>query len=596
MTSPLVRLYFSASLRGGADFNALSTRITILERFGEVTTRHMAHPHTADAVGADDAAIYAADQRLLASSDLYLADLSQPSTGAGFMTARALELGKPVLALFHETQKPSAMIAGHPRITTARFTDDSSFTRAVTNFLAAQPDAPWRLRAPKVVLAGPPGSGKGTLGKTLSTTWGLPHLSTGEILRELVAQQPDHPLSRRVDGYMKAGQLVPADLMRDIVLERLGRADCARFGFLLDGYPPSRADLDNLRGVTPDVVFLLECDDATAIARQVSRAARSTDTPEKARTRLEVYRAQALTPDWFPKSVTVRLDASRPPAEVEAAAHESLTGLLGDPRRSRSFNAVAPFKSTDVRSTRVHLHVDAADSFRVRDLAREILTRHPAAQGQLKLYPIDALQLGPQTTALPIYRHLPNFHPIAPGADAECFITGRLGDGDDALMQVVRDVTREHGGMTELEEYTGEWTLRADGEVVTDARYEPMRGRFDALLAASRDGLCPDVPPLELHLGFDVPRVNGALPLPLPELMARCTDAGLQNGGWFVFRKDGLAAYRSNEFSALDLKAGEEKVRAQAHALRTVLAAARLTCDIAFSVELVHGMWTWPAR
>jgi adenylate kinase family enzyme len=71
--------------------------------------------------------------------------------------------------------------------------------------------------------------------------------------------------------------------MRDLVLERVRRPDCRMFGVILDGYPPSREDLANLRAqhFTPDHVFFLECDDATSIARQVARKARSTIPPRR---------------------------------------------------------------------------------------------------------------------------------------------------------------------------------------------------------------------------------------------------------------------------------------------------------------------------
>lgn len=585
----LLRVYFSAAVRGASAPPA--KRIAQLERLAEVTTRHMASAHTIDLGHATDHDVFAADQRLLAESDVFIGDFSSPSTGGGFMAARAVALGKPVLALFEAAQKPSAMIAGNPGITTARFYDDGSFFAAVKQFLSGHArDGGRRLRRPRVVLAGPPGSGKGTLGATLARTWGFPHLSTGDLLRDFVKREPTHPLSVEVSRFMSAGQLVPAETMRSLVLTRLRERDCEDFGYLLDGYPPSRADLENLRsgGVEPDVVFQLELDDETAIARQVQRAARSTDTPERARTRLDVFKKEPLAPDWFPRATFVRLDASRSAAEVAATANAALEGLVGEPRRTRSYFPSPPLRATDVRSTRVHFHIDAKDTFEVRAMARDVLTRHPAAQGQLKVYPIDCLHLGPQHGALAIYPQLPNFHPIA-HADAEAFITGRLGDGDDALMQVVLDVTRAHGGMAELEEYVGEWTLLPDGSVRTDARYTPLPSHFDA-----PQGRCRDVPKLELHLGFDVARLaNGALPLSLAELTQRCSDAGLSNGGWFVFKKDGLAAYRSNEFSNLDLATAEAKVTEQAHALAKILRDARLNTEVSFSLELVHAIWTF---
>jgi adenylate kinase len=588
--SQLLQLYFACAVRGAEGGAIREARLRALERFGVVTTRHLADPHRVERLE-DDAALYAWDERLLAGSDVFIGDFTAPSTGSGFMAARALELGKPVLALFGVEQRPSAMLAGHPRVVTGRFDPASevSLMAAVRAFLLPRTE---RLRAPQVVLSGPPGSGKGTLGAALARAWALPHLSTGELLRDLVRTRPADPLAVKVDGFMKAGALVPAELMRALVLDRLAQPDCQRLGFILDGYPPSRADLENLSGLQPDVVFLLECDDDTAVQRQVSRAARSTDTPEKARARLEVYRREAVTADWFPRSVTVRLDASRPADEVLARALETLEGLVGEARRTRSFFPVPALRASDVRTTRVHFHLDAPSTEAVRALAHEVYVRHPAAQGQLKLYPIDSLSLGPQVKQLGIYGQLPNFRPIS-AAEDEAFITGRLGDGDEALMRAVLDVARVRGGMAELEEYTGEWTLLPGGEVRVESRYDALpAGTFDWLPA---EGRCSDFPKLELHLGFDVPRMGGALPIALPELVARCTDAGLCNGGWFVFKKDGLAAYRSNEFSNATVAEGEARVAEQARRLAALLRGLGFgATEVSFSLELVHGIWTFP--
>lgn len=602
----MIRLYFAGAVRGadqisrhvgwGEGVAGLAHRIRALEKFGVVTTRHMAHAASVD-LPAGDQAIYAHDQQLISQSDVFVGDFSSPSTGAGFMAARALQLGKPVLALFAEGQRASAMIAGNPDITTARFSDDASFVSAVRAFLLG---LEFPLRAPRIVLAGPPGSGKGTLAKVLSREWSIPHLSTGDLLRELVATRPTDPLAVKVDGFMKAGQLVPAETMRDLVLDRLRQRDCARFGFLLDGYPPSRADLENLRGVVPDVVLLLECDDETAAKRQVSRAARSTDTPEKARTRLEIYRREQPTPEWFPRSVFVRLDASRTAAEVEKQALDTLEGLFGEPRRTRSYFPIPAFRPSDEKSTRVHFHIDAPSTEAVRRIARDVFVKVPRAQGQMKMYPIDSLFLGPQQKKLAIYEQLPNFRSIT-RADDEAFITGRLGDGDAELMRAVWEATRAQGGMTEIEEYTGEWTLLTDGTIRQDLPLPAQRGegRGEGLefLNELNEGRCREIPRLELHLGFDLPRTeNGALPIPLETVMQKCTDAGLENGGWFVFKKDNIAAYRSNEFSNASVAEGEARVADQAKKLSDVLRALGHPTEVSFSLELVHGIWTFDQK
>jgi adenylate kinase len=85
-----------------------------------------------------------------------------------------------------------------------------------------------------LLLFGPPGSGKGTQAVLLSEALGIPHVSTGDILRQHV--QEGSPLGRRVQAVIQAGQLVPDELVNQIVQERLGGPDCGG-GFILDGYP-----------------------------------------------------------------------------------------------------------------------------------------------------------------------------------------------------------------------------------------------------------------------------------------------------------------------------------------------------------------------
>src|SRR5688572_23203837 len=95
----------------------------------------------------------------------------------------------------------------------------------------------------RLVLLGVPGAGKGTQGRRIATTWGLPQISTGEILREAVKQ--GSPLGRAARERMDQGLLVPDDVVIGIVEERLGRPDTAR-GFILDGFPRTDAQAEAL--------------------------------------------------------------------------------------------------------------------------------------------------------------------------------------------------------------------------------------------------------------------------------------------------------------------------------------------------------------
>jgi len=95
----------------------------------------------------------------------------------------------------------------------------------------------------KLVLLGPPGAGKGTQAKRIVAARAIPHLSTGDMLREAVAAGTE--LGRSARTFMDAGRLVPDDLIVGMVRERLVREDCAH-GFLLDGFPRTRAQAEAL--------------------------------------------------------------------------------------------------------------------------------------------------------------------------------------------------------------------------------------------------------------------------------------------------------------------------------------------------------------
>lgn len=86
----------------------------------------------------------------------------------------------------------------------------------------------------KLVFIGPPGAGKGTQAQAITERFGIPQVSTGDIIRAMMGQQS--PLAQELRSYTDSGQLVPDGLVNRMVRERLSAADCAP-GFLLDGYP-----------------------------------------------------------------------------------------------------------------------------------------------------------------------------------------------------------------------------------------------------------------------------------------------------------------------------------------------------------------------
>lgn len=144
----------------------------------------------------------------------------------------------------------------------------------------------------RLVLLGPPGSGKGTQAEILAQRMGVPAISTGDMLREAVAEGSD--LGRQVESIMSSGALVDDDTMAEVVRERLGRQDAAK-GFILDGYPRTLPQAETLEsilqrsGAELDAVVLVDVPEEELISRAVARG-RSDDSADVIRERLRVYR------------------------------------------------------------------------------------------------------------------------------------------------------------------------------------------------------------------------------------------------------------------------------------------------------------------
>jgi len=212
----------------------------------------------------------------------------------------------------------------------------------------------------RVIFIGPPGSGKGTQAKRLASTHGIPHISTGDILRDAVADGTE--LGRKAAPIMKEGKLVPDDLMVGIIRDRLAKAD-ARKGFILDGFPRTLVQaekLDNLVGsgngsrdlrvlqlLVPDDVIVKRialrrsCPECGAIYHLETAppandlvcdrcgaevVARPDDTEQAVRKRLESFHRQTLPVATFykTKSILREVDGVGPVDEVFERIERSL--------------------------------------------------------------------------------------------------------------------------------------------------------------------------------------------------------------------------------------------------------------------------------
>ena len=181
----------------------------------------------------------------------------------------------------------------------------------------------------RLILLGPPGAGKGTQAKVLVDTYGIPQLSTGDILRSAIAAKT--PLGLEAKAIVDRGDLVSDAIVNGIVSERLDAEDC-KPGFILDGFPRTIAQAEALdemlveKGVKLDAVIEIKADADELVRRVIQRAkesggARADDNEEVLRKRLGVYQEQTapLVAYYAEKGLLKTVNGMEPVNQVTAA-------------------------------------------------------------------------------------------------------------------------------------------------------------------------------------------------------------------------------------------------------------------------------------
>ncbi|MFE1598129.1 adenylate kinase [Methylobacterium sp. ID0610] len=193
----------------------------------------------------------------------------------------------------------------------------------------------------RIILLGPPGAGKGTQSTRIVERFGIPQLSTGDMLRAAVAAGT--PVGLQAKSIMESGGLVPDEVVVGIVADRVEEAD-ARKGFILDGFPRTVAQAKALdamlaeKGLALDAVIEFKVDEDALVGRIAKRAAetaargepvRKDDTPEVFKTRLEAYRSQtAPLSDYYAETGLLRpVDGMAPIEDVTRELDGLLRGL-----------------------------------------------------------------------------------------------------------------------------------------------------------------------------------------------------------------------------------------------------------------------------
>jgi adenylate kinase len=188
----------------------------------------------------------------------------------------------------------------------------------------------------RVVMLAPPGAGKGTQGQRIADRYAVPHISSGDIFRAEVAS--GSPLGNRLRGYLDAGDLVPDDLVVELMTDRVIEAAHNEGGYVLDGFPRTlpqaqvAAEIGREAGVTAQVALYLDAPADVLIGRLTGRGEnRSDDSEEVARHRLEVYAAstEPLIDYFTRRGIVVRIDAARSIDEVSQQIFSALDPLRG---------------------------------------------------------------------------------------------------------------------------------------------------------------------------------------------------------------------------------------------------------------------------
>ena len=188
-----------------------------------------------------------------------------------------------------------------------------------------------------LLVLGPQGAGKGTQAKRISSEYGIPHVSTGEMFR--AEQAAGTELGKRLGEIMARGELVPDELTIALIKDRLGRPDAAP-GFVFDGFPRNLAQAEALdamltaigRGL--DAILFFDVPDEVGFERALKRAElenRTDDTPEAIRKRLAIYHSETepIVEHYRATGKLVPLHADRTIEEVWNEISRAL-GMLGE--------------------------------------------------------------------------------------------------------------------------------------------------------------------------------------------------------------------------------------------------------------------------
>lgn len=648
-----MNIYFACSVRSGDRSNA-KAMIDILKRYGNVLTEHLGLENPDADFAETDKDIFKKDVNLLNKADIFIADCNNPSHGVGFMTAYALGKNIPVHCFVNDDANLSAMLNGCPDVRRHSFKHNDSgidfkdFDSIVRSVIYQQIKKTFNPNGQpnSFIFIGPAGSGKSTMAKKLAERYDYVHISTGQLLRDLPKENKNYDTVQKL---IKDGQMVPADIMIDILVERLKCDDVKSRGYVLDGYPQSGEDYKlfekvlytvdkygdrNFIGYGLKIVYQFDCSEDVCVERQCSRAERESDNETTARKRYKDYCEKMpdcphnlKVDEAFEKNLVVSVNAEKSMEDVwkdVMTTHDNVCY----PNFDYCHNSYMMVCDSQPRqSDQFHFHIDAESHESLWEICMGLLKAYPKHSRNLKNYPIRDLKLGNQSQTHGAYSIMQNFHEINnQGGVNEAFATCPIEeptknirffeDFTSALkIAYAHALVTGEKTMVELEEYIYE-TQFLGGKFANEKQWFTDKNTvFESIKMCYPEYYNKDTPPIEFHHGFDIPKEKyPEEPFSSQEFIDYCKSRDIDFGGCFIFDNDKVWKYRTNEFMTpkcdkyLDISAGPKCVESMRRMINVLQKQTKVIHQflqdkniydkdkfiwINSSIEIVHGIWNF---
>lgn len=181
----------------------------------------------------------------------------------------------------------------------------------------------------RLIFFGPPGAGKGTQAKEVSKECNIPHIATGDILRNAIKEQT--PVGQKAQAYVDNGDLVPDEVLGELVRDRLRQPD-AQSGWILDGFPRTMKQAEFLEELLKelnsnyDLVIYLDVPDEVLMERLLGRG-RKDDTQETIRHRLDIFHNETaeLLSFYKQRNCVLQVDGNQPLPQVTERIKTAMT-------------------------------------------------------------------------------------------------------------------------------------------------------------------------------------------------------------------------------------------------------------------------------